>query len=313
MGSLEIRDFSLPDLEGVIEVLTASFSEEAAFWGFDVKEAPKMLRLYRMALALQKVAGLRFKFFVAKVPGEVVGTTMIESRRHFAYLEAVAVHPAHRGQGIARALVSQAIQEAFSWGLDRVVLRVREDNLPAKRLYLSLGFQPFERILTLAGESGESISPTSLPPGLRLLRVGGNDPRLGKMLENTRDPKAREVYGPPKRPSPLARALSSLGGGKEESAILLKDNAPLGLYQVWRRKEGPVQLRVELLPEFRGQGLGEVLLAQAVFHGASLGKRLVFQTNADQKELVEAALRRGFTEAFAEESMVLVKGAHVPA
>jgi len=302
----------VPDLEGVIGVLTASFSEEAAFWGFDVKEAPKMLRLYRMALALQKVAGLRFKFFVAKVAGEVVGTTMIESRRHFAYLEAVAVHPAHRGQGSARTLVSQAIQEAFSWGLDRVVLRVREDNLPAKRLYLSLGFQPFECILTLARESGESISPTSLPPGLRLLRVGGNDPRLGKMLESARDPKAREVYGPPKRPSPLARALSSLGGGKEEWAILLEDNAPLGFYQVWGRKEGPVRLRVELIPDFRGQGLGEVLLAQAVSQGASLGKRLVFQTNAEQKELLEGAFRRGFTEAFAEESMVLFKGAHVP-
>ena len=51
----------------------------------------------------------------------------------------IAVHPDCRRKGIARSLITDAIQSAD--GLDTVFLEVRESNTPAIGLYESLGFE----------------------------------------------------------------------------------------------------------------------------------------------------------------------------
>ena len=51
----------------------------------------------------------------------------------------IAVHPDCRRKGIARSLITDAIQNAD--GLDTVFLEVRESNSPAVGLYESLGFE----------------------------------------------------------------------------------------------------------------------------------------------------------------------------
>ncbi len=305
---IRVSSVSLADLEGVLSVIAASFSEETGFWGITRKQAQKMLFYYRIASVLQKLTGPRFKFFVAKLGDEVVGTTMVERRRNYAYLEAVAVHPRHRRKGYARALVAHAIKEAFSWGLDRVVLRVREDNFPAKNLYCSLGFEPFERIVTLVWEGESPGLPVSLPSGYRLVRARRNDPQVGELLVKAKEPKAREVYGPPERTSFLSRVLFLLLGSAEEWDLVLKDRRHVGLYHLGTRRTGPVRAKVELLPEFRGQGLEEALLSRAISRSAGLGRKLVLQTEAERTKLVEAALRLGFQKAYVDESMVLFKG-----
>ena len=57
------------------------------------------------------------------------------------YIDSLAVMPAHRGQGIGRALLSHAIEQGHERGL-RVTLAVDPDNPKAQRLYSSLGFSP---------------------------------------------------------------------------------------------------------------------------------------------------------------------------
>ena len=48
--------------------------------------------------------------------------------------------PKFRGQGIGRQLMQRAIDAAFAFGLTRIELTVREDNVNAIALYKSLGF-----------------------------------------------------------------------------------------------------------------------------------------------------------------------------
>ncbi|MDE3018795.1 MAG: ribosomal protein S18-alanine N-acetyltransferase [Nitrospirota bacterium] len=53
----------------------------------------------------------------------------------------LAVEAGRRRQGIAKALVLQALSAAQTEGAERAVLEVRASNLPAVRLYEELGFR----------------------------------------------------------------------------------------------------------------------------------------------------------------------------
>lgn len=57
------------------------------------------------------------------------------------YVDSLAVLPEHRGQGIGRALLEQAVRKGRELGLT-VTLAVEYDNDRAQHLYRSLGFVP---------------------------------------------------------------------------------------------------------------------------------------------------------------------------
>jgi ribosomal-protein-alanine N-acetyltransferase len=52
----------------------------------------------------------------------------------------IAVHPARRGEGIGRALLSECIRRAARAGASLIFLEVRAGNEAAQRLYRSMGF-----------------------------------------------------------------------------------------------------------------------------------------------------------------------------
>jgi [ribosomal protein S18]-alanine N-acetyltransferase len=53
----------------------------------------------------------------------------------------IAVHPDSRRLGIGAVLISEAINEARSTGVDVVTLEVRRSNLPARQLYRKFEFE----------------------------------------------------------------------------------------------------------------------------------------------------------------------------
>lgn len=59
----------------------------------------------------------------------------------WAFLADLHVHERHRRQGHARALVADAVAWAAERGATSMVLDVDVDNVPAQRLYASLGFE----------------------------------------------------------------------------------------------------------------------------------------------------------------------------
>ena len=73
--------------------------------------------------------------------GKPAGSVAIyHANSHTAELKRMYVRPAHRGQGIARALAEHAISEARARGYERMRLGTLTTMEPAQALYGSLGF-----------------------------------------------------------------------------------------------------------------------------------------------------------------------------
>jgi ribosomal protein S18 acetylase RimI-like enzyme len=79
------------------------------------------------------------------------------SRRRYIICN-VVVADSYRGQGIGRRLVERAIAEAHDLGATGVLLQVHQDNLPALRLYSTLGFQQAAGEVDLFLDAAESVA-----------------------------------------------------------------------------------------------------------------------------------------------------------
>ena len=79
-------------------------------------------------------------WLVAQAGGEVLGYVGSQSVMGEADMMNLAVLPAARRRGIARALVTALIRELAGGGVHSLTLEVRASNGPAKALYGSMGF-----------------------------------------------------------------------------------------------------------------------------------------------------------------------------
>jgi len=78
--------------------------------------------------------------FVAVCEGSVIGYVCLMSLFEEAQIMDIAVAPEHRAKGVGRMLLEQAIAVAREKGAERLVLEVRQSNVPAIRLYEYFGF-----------------------------------------------------------------------------------------------------------------------------------------------------------------------------
>lgn len=58
-----------------------------------------------------------------------------------AELQAITVAPGARRRGVARTLLKRLFERAADWGSERLLLEVRDSNVPARSLYEALGFR----------------------------------------------------------------------------------------------------------------------------------------------------------------------------
>jgi len=79
-------------------------------------------------------------FFVAEWKGGVAGYVVAQYGADEGEIMNLGVAPAHRRQGIGRALVERMLQELAGRGVRTVYLEVRASNASARQLYESLGF-----------------------------------------------------------------------------------------------------------------------------------------------------------------------------
>jgi GNAT superfamily N-acetyltransferase len=84
------------------------------------------------------------RHFVVRVEGEPASGADLYSDGRTAQVEDVATFPAHRGRGLASAVVLRAVAEALAAGHDFVFLVADDGDWP-KELYARLGFAPLGR------------------------------------------------------------------------------------------------------------------------------------------------------------------------
>jgi ribosomal-protein-alanine N-acetyltransferase len=145
------------DLDEVLEIERASFSMPWSRGAF----------LYE--IQQNRVARCR----VMRDGGSIVGYLCFWDIADEIHVTNVAVHPTHRRQGIARALMSGLLAEACARELRLVVLEVRPSNTEAIGLYESFGFRVTGRRRGYYYDTGEDalVMEARLPVDSSL---GGN-------------------------------------------------------------------------------------------------------------------------------------------
>ncbi|KKI18409.1 MULTISPECIES: GNAT family acetyltransferase [unclassified Leucobacter] len=123
-----IRTFAEPDTEAVV-----------ALW-----ETCELTRPWNDPRAdIARKATVQPELFLVAEPhasGGIIGSVMAGYDGHRGWLYSLATDPAHRGQGIARALVAEAERRLEAMGCPKVQLMVRVGNDRVHGLYDALGY-----------------------------------------------------------------------------------------------------------------------------------------------------------------------------
>jgi len=64
--------------------------------------------------------------------------------------EPVGTHPDFQRKGLAKAILAEGMRRMMAYGMRTAIVCAEHDNLPARRLYQSMGFQPDNRLWTYA-------------------------------------------------------------------------------------------------------------------------------------------------------------------
>jgi [ribosomal protein S18]-alanine N-acetyltransferase len=89
---------------------------------------------------LQELQVACARSILAEIEGQIVGYVLFWLLPGAIDIHNIAVHVDHRRRGIARLLLGMVVAEARNQSSLRVMLEVRRSNLPAQKLYQSLGF-----------------------------------------------------------------------------------------------------------------------------------------------------------------------------
>lgn len=130
---IAIESYADADFAGVDRLWRDAFADDA-------------LRNTAAVAIPQKLRYQRELFLVAHDRGDVVGSVMAGYDGHRGWISRVAVLSSHRGQGIARALLTEVEQRLAQLGAPKVNLQVVTSNAAVVPFYERLGYVTEPRI-----------------------------------------------------------------------------------------------------------------------------------------------------------------------
>src|SRR5687767_13466130 len=145
--AIHIRSATLADLPDLLRFEQGIVAAERPF---DETLLSGLFHYYDLA---ERIRDPDAEVVVAEINGAVVagGSAVIKNGNsyntfdRYAFLGFMYVEPAHRGQGINRAIIDKLTEWSEKKGLKEIRLQVYSDNIPAIRAYEKVGFK---KILT---------------------------------------------------------------------------------------------------------------------------------------------------------------------
>jgi ribosomal protein S18 acetylase RimI-like enzyme len=89
---------------------------------------------------LRQLAAFPTSYLLAERDGKVVGVILGTHDLRRGWLNRIAVHPDHRRQGIARALIAACEQALYAEGIGITVSLVEEENTVSAQLFAEAGY-----------------------------------------------------------------------------------------------------------------------------------------------------------------------------
>jgi ribosomal protein S18 acetylase RimI-like enzyme len=308
--NVSIRDFRKSDLNDLLDLLPRCFAREFEITGFDPVHMREVInRAYgmtgRLFLGTSRLLGKEpIRFLVADLENRIVGTTMVDSRERVGYISSVMVSPDHRRRGIATSLVKSANDYIRRRGMDRAVLHAVSTNVPAIGVYSKLGFEPFEQIAHLVGDSASMPAQTDTD-GVEVRPFRGTD--LNDVYNLTRasqEPNHLKVLGLSKKQLKTPLWLRLFNFSTQKRMVAVRDDRIVGsvVAAYTTPKEVGNISSVQVKPEDRSQGIEKALVAAASNEIKKGGVgRILATVPTSRQELIDVLTSLGF-----KETMVLV-------
>ena len=151
-SELKMREWDFEeDQEDVIKLLDIVFEKELESKGLNVKAIFDEFKSIRPLMNFLGIFSKNYRhgfdgFVFENEDGEIVASVNIGYSLYYWEVAMVATHPDYRRRGLARQLVTTAINHAKELGAQLCVLEVLEENEPVYKLYRSLGFVHYDSI-----------------------------------------------------------------------------------------------------------------------------------------------------------------------
>jgi len=122
-GALSFRPITLADIADVMAIERSAYAY------------PWSERFFRQEMQVECA-----RSFLAEIDGRIAGYILFWLMPDEVDIHNVAVHRDFRRRGLGRRLLERVVLEARGRGSSRITLEVRKSNLPAQKLYESMGF-----------------------------------------------------------------------------------------------------------------------------------------------------------------------------
>lgn len=276
----KIRAFDIQnDMDGMVDLIEIAFAGDLARWGSNFREqmqmAQKVVPLLKFLRRVSSVFRHTFDGFVWENGRQMAAFVMVQkvglSQTHWQ-IGNVATHPDYRRRGLARKLVTKAMDHAKTHGATMCTLEVRAVAEPAYNLYRSLGFLHYDSHTVLKLDTLPTLKAKPLP-GYRIRAMKFGEWRARHTLVQRETPQEVQDFLPISeaeyRISPIERVITPLGLRFQRLDVLRwaveKDGEIVGtlLLAANRKPNLPHEIEIHVLPDHR-EALAEPLLTLAL-------------------------------------------------
>jgi ribosomal protein S18 acetylase RimI-like enzyme len=272
-----LRKMNLGEFDAMLDLVELAFVEDEAREGRSIRDDMSGMRsmLPFLKLVMKVAPGMEDRFYtlVWEIDGRFISLVTVSQQGNDKgrwYIFNVSTHPDYRGRGLARRIVSAAIDHIRSRHGKRILLDVRSDNEPAYNLYRSLGFLHLESNSEFKGSVRQEPGQT-LPDGYssRPLKSSEWQPRY-ELERRLATPEMNNVCPPTPDQFQSGRFMRGIEaivmraqGFKSKRLLVERADQPVGFLNCTIRVKGDGPHRLSLTLDPAHTAVAAPLIARA--------------------------------------------------